>query len=67
MVLNKCLKQQAPQTYLHMIHFYLMHFSWFKIFNFKKFELKCSIQVKIDIKLYITKNRSYGFKVAFAQ
>ena len=24
MVLNKCLKQQTPQTYLHMIHFYLL-------------------------------------------
>ena len=51
-----------------MIHFYfldafqvVMHikfisFSAFcKIFNFTIFELKCSIQVKTNIKMYITK------------
>ena len=51
-----------------VMHIKLTSFHVFcKIFNFKKFELKCSIQVKIDVKIYITKNHSYGLKVAIAQ
>ena len=37
-----------------------------KIFNLTKFELQCSIQVKIYVKMYITKNRFNGLKVVFA-
>ena len=60
-----------------MIHFYfldafqvVMHikfisFSAFcKIFNFTIFELKCSIQVKTNIKMYITKKRCDNLRVA---
>ena len=81
MVSRKLLKQFVSQTYLHKIkiYFYLfdasqlvMHiklilFSGFcKIFSFKKFDLKCLFQVKIDIKMYSTKNRCCGLKVVFA-
>ena len=34
-----------------------------KIFSLKKFELKCSIQVKIGTKMNITENRCCGLKV----
>ena len=60
-----------------MIHFYfldafqvVMHikfisFSAFcKIFNFTIFELKCSIQVKTNIEMYITKKRCDNLRVA---